>query len=124
MKRLIQCDVSVCHAECCGIVPLPAETVKEFSHLLRPDSKISDAGLPGTLFATAENNICGFLTADYRCAIYDHRPEICRIFGAPGQKHPCLKCSFKRKKGVKKDSFELREIYKLADKLGFNVKKS
>lgn len=119
MKRLIKCDVSICHAECCGIVPIPNETVSEFSYLLRDGVKFMPFNESMTICAD-DKGVCGFLTTDYRCAIYDHRPEICRMFGELGQKHPCLQCSYKRKGNPKKDTFAVEEIKKYAEKLGYS----
>lgn len=119
MKRLKKCDVSVCHADCCGIVPIPNETISAFAHLLRGGVKFMPFDSKTTI-CVDENGVCGFLTDDYRCAIYDNRPEICRIFGEPEQKHPCLTCSYKRKGNPTKDTFTADEIVKYAEKLGIS----
>ena len=117
MKRLKECDTAICHAECCGIVPIPNETLKQFAYLLRPDVKFTAVDEKTTVCVDKENR-CGFLTEDCKCAIYENRPEICRIFGNPGEKHPCLTCSYKRKKGKNKDTFRKEEILKLCEQLG------
>ena len=117
MKRLKKCDVSICHAECCGIVPIPNETIQRFSHLLRAGVKFKQVDANSTVCAD-ENATCGFLTEDYQCAIYEHRPPVCRIFGEHGEKHPFLTCSYKRKGNPKKDTFTKEEIIEYAGKLG------
>lgn len=36
---------------------------------------------------------CPFLNPENHCCrIYEKRPEICKLFGSPGQKHPLLHC--------------------------------
>lgn len=94
MKRC-KCDVSRCHAACCGLVPIPRETIeKHLGDMQGPFDKI--------LFINGQDIVvkqrtatCAFLTSDYKCAIYDDRPEICRIFGNRSN-NPLLKCSYLR----------------------------
>lgn len=73
-----ECDVSKCHAACCGIVPIPRETFeKHVGDIQRPYHVFPF--LQGTVTVTdIEKPVCAFLTQDFRCAIYEDRPEICR----------------------------------------------
>jgi len=38
---------------------------------------------------------CIMLTEDYRCSIYNERPEVCRKFGEDN--HPLLQCPYLKK---------------------------
>ena len=117
-KCLKKCDVSVCHAECCGIVPIPDKLIAQFSVYLNKDTKIEKAFFlpPDVSICVTPAGRCGFLNSENRCLIYDNRPEICRIFGDPKSKHPMLQCSYLR--GNKKsDSFTVDEIMQLVKRL-------
>lgn len=94
-----KCNVSICKAACCGFVPIPDALIARFAYLLHPETKITKAPfLPDDVsVCTDTQGKCGFLTADYKCSIYEHRPEICRIFGDKKHNHPLLKCSYLRR---------------------------
>jgi len=89
---MTKCNVSICHAACCGIVPIPSATFHANKHLLQ--RKVELMPFPGDQIVAVEveTATCGFLTHDYHCAIYDNRPEVCRLFARRGETHPMLKC--------------------------------
>ncbi len=43
-----------------------------------------------------EHVVCGFLTTDFKCAIYDQRPDVCRKFGSVAETHEMLICPHKK----------------------------
>lgn len=88
---MTKCDVSICYAACCGIVPFSPAQFNGNKHLLQ--RKVEVVPFVGdTVVAVDENLVCGFLTQDFKCAIYDNRPEVCRLFARKGETHPMLKC--------------------------------
>ena len=93
----LPCDVNLCKADCCGLVPIPKDTYIKNKHLLQRTVKEFDDVLPGQVIAADENMICGFLTKDFKCAIYDERPDVCRKFGSIGETHVMLICPHKKK---------------------------
>jgi Fe-S-cluster containining protein len=40
-----------------------------------------------------ESRCCFLSKADFTCAIYEHRPNVCRRFGECGETHRYLQCS-------------------------------
>jgi Fe-S-cluster containining protein len=88
---LTKCDVSICHAACCGPVPFTKAQFNGNRHLLQRKVEVQEF-IGGTVVAVDDKLVCGFLTSDYRCAIYDNRPEVCRAFARRGETHPMLKC--------------------------------
>ena len=85
------CNTKDCKAACCGFAPIPADLYERRKYLLQ--RKVEVTPLPGKhVIAVDSSGVCGFLTCEYTCAIYDERPEICRRFGEPNEKHPFLKC--------------------------------
>lgn len=87
----IKCPLKVCKAECCGVAPMPAELFEQERSRLQRQVVLME--FPGNhVGAVDENMVCGFLTVDHQCAIYDRRPEVCRKFGDPSETHPMLKC--------------------------------
>jgi len=77
----MNCNIKKCKAKCCGAVPIPRDTYKGFSKI-RPVVKEFYIDEDNVIIAFTEDCSCPFLTYDYRCSIYDFRPEICRLFGS------------------------------------------
>lgn len=81
----------VCRADCCGPVPIPkSQMVGLRFAAVRPIEREIDLG--ADVIPMGKDLHCVFLKKDWTCAIYSHRPEVCRKFGAPGETHPCLQC--------------------------------
>jgi Fe-S-cluster containining protein len=93
----ILCDIGRCHAECCGPVPIPENLYLNRKHLLQRKVKEFQGVFAGTVIAVDKNMTCGFLTKDFKCAIYNERPEVCQKFGSVGETHLMLICPEKRK---------------------------
>lgn len=93
MKK--KCDVKRCKAGCCGPVPIPNEVLHEYANLIQREITHQIAFDEHSTIVTDQNAVCAFLTPDYRCAIYDHRPQICRMFGS--RSHPDLRCRYLKK---------------------------
>ena len=83
----MNCDIKICKAECCGVVPMSMEFRK------LPFARKCEIAWFGDFFtATDENLTCGFLNENYQCSIYEVRPNLCRKFG--NGKHELLKCNY------------------------------
>lgn len=98
----MNCPTNICKASCCYNVPLDAQEhlafadkiVNQVLSLFRIDER---AALAITDQDPSKNK-CPFLTADYKCNIYEHRPAVCRKFG----EIPQLKCKFLKHKNKQK----------------------
>ena len=86
MKKM-NCNIKQCKAECCGAVPL-AQSFKKYPFARKCEVKDFD----DFFIACDENLTCGFLDENYKCSIYEDRPNLCRKFG--NGKHKLLKCEF------------------------------
>lgn len=90
------CNVKKCKAACCGLVPIPNDLLHECVNLIQREISLQVEVEDNNTIATDENFRCVFLTPEYRCAIYDRRPQICRIFGTGD--HPLLQCRYIKKR--------------------------
>jgi len=98
-----------CHAECCGIIPLEKDfynaniekivnkphDIQEYHDIDPFDNIEKDFIIPVT-----ENTKCCFLKDDYTCAIYEIRPQVCKIYG--DESVPQLSCHWQDKNGNKR----------------------
>ena len=89
------CNVKKCKAACCGVVPIPNEVLHEYANMIQPEITHQVAFDEHSTIVTDRNAVCAFLTPEYRCAIYDRRPPICRMFGTGP--HPGLQCRYLKK---------------------------
>ena len=87
MSLKMNCNINICKAECCGAVPL-AQSFKRFSFARKCEVKDFD----DFFIAYYENLTCGFLDENYKCSIYEFRPNLCRKFGDAS--HKLLTCEF------------------------------
>jgi Fe-S-cluster containining protein len=98
----MSCHTNICKARCCYNVPLDAQEHLAFADkivnpivsVLKLDGR---AVVPMTDPYPSKNK-CPFLTADYKCNIYEHRPAVCRKFG----EIPQLKCKYLKQKNKQK----------------------
>ena len=84
-----------CHADCCGPVPINKIDYQKLNQFKqRKIIKEHEINLNGRDFIIpyTEDLVCPYLGKDYKCAIYDHRPPICREFG--NGKHSLLTCPY------------------------------
>lgn len=88
----MNCDIKLCKATCCGVVPIPEETVKKHKNKLHLDAK-EIPSFPGTMIFSRDM-ICGFLNIENKCSIYEDRPEVCRRYGSGKESHPMLRCKY------------------------------
>lgn len=114
----MECDVTQCKAACCGLVPIPKDIFGMYRHLITRkvilvedpmptiysdkaagiDAFKVDYSIKGAIIVVDEEGRCGFLDADFRCMIYNYRPDICRWFGSRTD-HFLLLCPHKDLKG-------------------------
>ncbi len=94
--------LSKCKADCCSsLVPIPISTWLEHGHMqAKMEISVSAIptkdGKPSVMVHTADGK-CVFLKRDLSCAIYDHRPKVCQLFGTGlgmyGEKSNLMRCS-------------------------------
>ena len=90
---MCKCDVSKCKAACCYNVPMPPYMFRIYkAHIQReikrfePMDAQNEKGEMMVVPIVDEDfhkNVCPFLKTNCKCAIYDKRPNICRMFGTP-----------------------------------------
>src|SRR3989304_3333713 len=75
--------------ECCCCVPLkPKDWQRLKSRIQRPCDPVDY--MQNTILPWTESKVCVFLTNEKRCAIYEDRPNVCRLFGTI----LALRCSY------------------------------
>lgn len=89
----MKCRTDICHGKCCYNVPFEELELERFkdkivNKVLEVEflpTRSNFAKLPITCEIKVPedmmNNKCPFLTKDYKCNIYEHRPYICRLYG-------------------------------------------
>lgn len=112
----MSCDPIIprCKAQCCGIAPIPIDiwnankdkAVNPYNDIMR-DHK-------DNIFPMTENLKCTFLTADYKCNIYDQRPDVCRKYS--DESHPMLTCSYIDKSGKARSRQDSRRVERMKEK--------
>lgn len=65
-------------AACCGPVPIPKGMWTCYKHLAKPAEYFMETDFENWVIQS--NMDCVFLD-DYKCLIYEHRPDICREYG-------------------------------------------
>lgn len=73
-----------CKADCCGVVPIrkSAFEILNYKIVTKPVEVIElELNKVNYIFPITENGFCCFLTKNFGCNIYNHRPQICRDFG-------------------------------------------
>ena len=95
-----------CHAQCCGICPIEEDTYYDNeSKIVREIIKLinSEGVDPNTkevvylITPITKDGTCCFLQEDLKCAIYEERSIVCKMFG--DESHPLLTCPFQDKDG-------------------------
>ncbi len=92
--------------ECCGIVPIPKEIAGKTEHLaqIKP-KKIFASG--NDLYVITPDMKCVYLDRKTKkCAIYEDRPRICRLYGLTSR----LPCPYIKKNGEKRSLTERKLI--------------
>lgn len=104
--------IKSCEAKCCGVVPLP-DSVWEKHTPVREVIKKFDMGNGYTVGMT-KDAYCPFLSKDFRCTIYEDRPEVCKKFG--DETEILMTCSYQAKDGRIRSRQERRALYSVAEK--------
>lgn len=111
-----------CKGECCGCAPIPASTwwKNQDKVVTKPSRVIAAPAYEGEsqVIPHTEKGKCVFQRDDYRCNIYEDRPNICRKFG--NEEHHFLICLYQRKDGSRRFK---RERERLLKKLAKKQKK-
>jgi Fe-S-cluster containining protein len=105
---MIDCSkcLAKCKAICCGIVPFDPgfiakhKTVREVVNRL----DISD----GNVVLETKDWRCPYLGEDYRCTVYEDRPDVCRLYGNEQQIN--LTCQYQDKDGRIRSRQERRAV--------------
>ena len=86
-----------CRSECCGPCPIREEVYHRNRNRVahEPAQEFVDGGR--YVHAIDSTGMCVFRGDDFRCAIYDQRPRVCREFGRGH--HPLLLCPWQTPDG-------------------------
>lgn len=88
----------LCKATCCGVVPFGKEFIEKNKALItREVEETLDFYDGESVVLMTEGLVCAFLDDDYRCKIYDERPDVCKAFG--DETDPLLTCPYQTKLG-------------------------
>lgn len=72
---------------CCGIIPFPIKFLEDHKKLFQENAELKEAGDMGVVLTP--DLLCVFFNRkEHNCAIYDERPEVCRMYGMV-EKLPC-----------------------------------
>jgi len=105
-----------CKAMCCGVVPISKDIfAKNKDKLNKNRPIIEEIDLGDSLIPLTKTGTCPFLTDDYKCGIYNDRPEVCRKFG--DETHPMLICPYQSKDGRVRSRQERRQLERVNGKL-------
>ncbi len=91
----MKCKLNICHACCCYNIPFEHHELERFADKIVNPVITIDYTLHAQIAITDfdwQKNKCPFLTQDYKCNIYEQRPEVCRKFGEIKE----LTCKFRR----------------------------
>ena len=81
----MKCRIYKCKAKCCYNIPFENNELEKYADkIVNPVLETSNhygAQIAFTAYDVMKNK-CPFLRADYKCNIYEHRPDICRKFGS------------------------------------------
>lgn len=96
----VDCSLAVpklCQADCCGMVPFYKDFVMRHKQdAKREVVKIIEIDVMTVILET-KDLVCTFLDENYKCSVYDERPEICKKFGDGS--HPALTCPYIKPNG-------------------------
>ncbi len=100
-----------CKAECCGPCPIPVALFEANRHRVAraPAHEVLDEG--GNTHAIDAHGMCVFRQDDFHCAIYQDRPEVCRLFGTGC--HPLMVCPWQAPDGRERYRAERRQVERM-----------
>ena len=102
-----------CHSDCCGVVPLPADVWERNKHLIQRKLKEAVSAPHQEVYPLPEEGVsCLFLTKDCTCAIYDDRPQVCRMYGI----HPDLECPYLKPNGHLRSKASQKQVQRRINK--------
>jgi len=97
--------------ECCGTITLNPEIVfKNIGKIQRKITKTIPIGRDEDIYET-EDGLCLFLTPDKECAIYQDRPEVCRLYGI----NPKLPCPYIKPNGNPRSPAKIKRTQRQID---------
>jgi hypothetical protein len=73
---------------CCGIIPFPLKFLESHKPFFQESGELKDDGDRAIILT--KDFLCVFYDRkNHKCAIYEERPEVCRLYGMI-DKLPCL----------------------------------
>lgn len=110
MKTCEEC-FNKCKAQCCIWVPMPINFMKKYEDKIQripialypansdktvvyPIIEYEGRNINGDPVVNRSKQYCVFLDENFRCAIYDNRLEICKLYGTTTEDDNSLTCGF------------------------------
>ncbi len=97
-----------CKAYCCGPVPIPKDVYFKNKHKCFREVKNEIWVDQEMILPDTQQQYCTFLGPNYRCLIYNDRPEPCQKFG--NSDSPLLQCPFMDKNGKRRTQEERETV--------------
>jgi len=89
------------------VVPFDKKFVDKNKHIrVREVTHVTEFG--DKVILETKDMMCPYLSKEYKCTIYNERPEVCRLFG--NETHPLLVCPYQDKNGKIRSRQERRNI--------------
>jgi Fe-S-cluster containining protein len=106
---------------CCGIIPFPLKFLEEHREKFQENGELKENGEQAVILT--KDFLCVFFNRiAHNCAIYDERPDVCRVYGTIDR----LKCPYYKRSGNLRSSASqrqtIRQINKEVDKFIENTK--
>ena len=102
-----------CQAGCCGVFPIEKDLyVSHIDKIVNSTVEVDEyeaidpisKDLKEYVMPLTKDMKCCFLQDDYKCSIYEDRPEVCKIFG--DETVPILTCNFQDKDAKERSAQE------------------
>ena len=119
---MIDCSKCPNPADCCGIFGLDASLVEKHKDKFQVKPKEIMTIVKGKQYVVTDDILCVFLNRKTkRCAIYEDRPEVCRLFGVSKDKK--LQCPYFKPSGNRRSPASEKQAHKYINKMFEQAKK-
>ena len=116
---MIDCSKCPKQGICCGVFPMNKELLEEEINFQVVPNKIMNME-NGNVAIITDDGICVFLNRKTKlCAIYEKRPEVCKLYGMT--KHKDLQCAYFKRSGNRRSEGSQKQVQKHINKMVDNT---
>lgn len=101
-RKLI--ESGVCHSDCCGFWVFSNTIWNENKDKARDVKEVTK--FENETIAIGQNGKCVFLKENLSCAIYNHRPDVCRNYGLTKE----LECPYIKENGNLRSPAQVKRV--------------